>query len=161
MDQNTQIVAHSGVYTLSTEQILNMSLKEAWDFFSSPENLAKITPEEMGFDITSAEPERMFAGQIITYKIKIFPFIKSNWVTEITQVENNSYFIDEQRLGPYKMWHHEHHFFKTQKGTKMVDRVTYRIPFGVIGRWAHSLFIKKKLNYIFNYRAKVLEEKFR
>lgn len=161
MDQNIQISSHSSVYTLLTEQILNISLEEAWEFFSSPKNLAKITPTEMGFDITSDEPEQIFAGQIITYKIKIFPFIKSNWVTEITQISNRSYFIDEQRFGPYKMWHHEHHFTETKNGgVKMTDRVTYKIPFGYLGKIAHSLFIRKKLKHIFKFRSKILSEKF-
>jgi len=160
MNQNIQIAAHSGVYTLSAKQTLKISMEEAWDFFSSPKNLAKITPVEMGFDITSAEPEKMYAGQIITYKIKIFPFVPSNWVTEITHIENHSYFIDEQRFGPYRMWNHEHHFLETKNGIKMLDRVMYKLPFGLIGKLAHSLFIKKKLEHIFCFRAKILEKLF-
>lgn len=160
MSQNIQIKYHSGVYTLFSEQTLNISIDEAWEFFSSPENLAKITPNEMGFDITSAKQEKMFAGQIITYKIKIFPFFKSNWVTEITQLNDKRYFIDEQRFGPYKMWHHEHHFAPTDDGVTMIDRVSYKIPFGFLGRIAHLLFIKNKLKHIFSFRGKILEERF-
>lgn len=160
MNQNIQITYHSGVYTLFSEQTLNISIDEAWEFFSSPENLAKITPNEMGFDITSAKQEKMFAGQIITYKIKIFPFFKSNWVTEITQLNDKRYFIDEQRFGPYKMWHHEHHFAPTDDGVTMIDRVSYKIPFGFLGRIAHLLFIKNKLKHIFSFRGKILEERF-
>ncbi len=159
MSQNIEIFAHSGIYTLFSEQTLDISLEKAWNFFSSPKNLAKITPGDMGFKITSGEPGKMFPGQIISYKIKILPFGSSNWVTEITQVEDLSYFIDEQRFGPYKMWHHEHHFSETEKGTKMTDKISYKIPFGFVGRWAHSLFIKKKLVHIFSYRSKILEEK--
>ena len=160
MDQNIRIDYRSGVYTLHSKQTLNISLNEAWEFFSSPNNLAKITPRKMGFDITSGKPEQMYAGQIISYKIKIFPFIKSNWITEITQMKEKSYFIDEQRFGPYKMWHHQHHFFETKDGVEMEDKVTYKIPFGFLGRIAHSVFIRKKLTHIFVYRAKILEEKF-
>ena len=161
MNKNIRISSHSGVYTLCSEQLLNISMEEAWNFFSSPKNLAKITPPEMGFDITSGEPQKMFAGQIITYKIKILPFLKNNWVTEITQVKEHSYFIDEQRFGPYKMWHHEHFFVNTENGLKISDRVTYKIPFGFLGQIAHSLFIRKKLTHIFSYRTKILENRFR
>ena len=153
MYQNIKISRHSGVYTLFSEQLLNISLEEAWNFFSSPKNLAKITPPEMGFDITSGEPQQMFAGQIITYKIKILPFLKNNWVTEITQVKEHFYFIDEQRFGPYKMWHHEHFFTQTENGLKISDRVTYKIPFGFLGQIAHSLFIRKKLTHNFRDRT--------
>ena len=159
MTQSIKISAHSSIYTLFSEQTLDISLEKAWDFFSSPKNLAKITPSKMGFKITSGEPEKMFPGQIISYKIKIFPFISSKWITEITQVKHLSYFIDEQRFGPYKMWHHEHHFIKTEKGTKMTDKISYKIPFGFFGRLVHSLFIKKKLIQIFSYRSTILEEK--
>ncbi|QGY47255.1 hypothetical protein GM418_27400 [Maribellus comscasis] len=160
MNQNIEIVAHSGIYTLLAEQILNVSIPEAWEFFSSPKNLSKITPPQMGFYITSEELKQMFAGQIITYQIRVFPFLKANWVTEITHVKEQSYFVDEQRFGPYKMWHHEHHFSETEGGVKMIDRVTYKIPFGFIGKIAHSIFIKRKLEDIFSYRAKVLDRKF-
>ncbi|MCG6188010.1 SRPBCC family protein [Maribellus maritimus] len=148
------------MYTLLAEQILNVSIQEAWEFFSSPKNLSKITPPQMGFYITSEELKQMFAGQIITYQIRVFPFLKTNWVTEITQVKEQSYFVDEQRFGPYKMWHHEHHFSETEEGVKMIDRVTYKIPFGFIGKIAHCIFIKRKLEDIFSYRAKVLDRKF-
>jgi ligand-binding SRPBCC domain-containing protein len=157
---NIDIKYHSGVYTLKTEQFLPVTIDEAWDFFSNPGNLAKITPEEMGFIITSGTLEQMFAGQIITYKIGIFPGIKTNWVTEITQVKEKAFFIDEQRFGPYKMWHHEHHFKQTEDGVLMTDRVTFKIPFGILGRFAYFLFIKRKLNQIFSFRAKTLSDFF-
>jgi ligand-binding SRPBCC domain-containing protein len=155
---NIDIKYHSGVYTLKTEQFLPVTIDEAWDFFSNPGNLAKITPEEMGFIITSGTLEQMFAGQIITYKIGIFPGIKTNWVTEITQVKEKAFFIDEQRFGPYKMWHHEHHFASTENGVLMTDRVTFKIPFGIFGRLAYLIFIKKKLYQIFSFRAKMLSD---
>lgn len=160
MSQNIKISYHSGIYTLTAEQILETGINEAWDFFSSPENLEKITPSKMNFRITSGKPEKMYAGQIISYKIKIFPFFSSHWVTEITQVENLSFFIDEQRFGPYKMWHHEHRFKSENNTIGMHDKVTYKIPFGFLGRFAHFLFIRKKLESIFTFRAKLLSEKF-
>lgn len=160
-NNNINISYHSGVYTLTTYMILPIRIDDAWNFFSNPGNLAKITPAEMGFYITSGEPQKMFAGQIITYKIGIFPGIKNNWVTEITQVNENQYFIDEQRFGPYKMWHHEHHFKTVNDGVAMTDRVTFKIPFGIFGRMAYRLFIRRKLLQIFSFRTEILSSYFK
>ena len=152
---------HSGIYTLYTTQQLNVNLDTAWDFFSSPQNLEKITPKHMGFNITSKVDKKAYAGQIITYKVGILPGIKSNWVTEITQVKDKLFFIDEQRFGPYAMWHHEHWFEELPNGkTLMKDKISYKIPFGVLGYLAQVLFIKKQLTQIFTYRYKILEEIF-
>ena len=148
--------SHSGIYTLEVKQFLNISLNEAWDFFSSPGNLSKITPEHMGFIITSGTPEKMYPGQIITYKVSPFPGIKTNWVTEITHVDEEKFFVDEQRFGPYRMWHHEHHFEVQGKGVLMTDRVSYKLPLGFLGRIAHLLFVKNQLKQIFEYREKFL-----
>lgn len=153
--------AHSGIYTLEVEQFLKLSLAEAWDFFSSPGNLSKITPEQMRFRITSGTPGRMYEGQIITYEVYPFPGIKTNWVTEITQVSEGHYFVDEQRFGPYRMWHHEHRFEEQNGGVLMTDRVSYKLPFGFIGRMAHSLFVKKQLKQIFTFREAYLSQIFR
>ncbi|WP_428742567.1 SRPBCC family protein [Tenacibaculum sp.] len=152
---------HSGIYTLETEQVLGIPLKQAWDFFSSPENLQKITPPHMGFQITSKVDKKAYAGQIITYKVGVLLGVKSNWVTEITQVKNKEFFIDEQRFGPYKMWHHEHWFDELPDGkTLMKDKISYKIPFGVLGHLAQTLFIKKQLKTIFEYRYQTLEKLF-
>ncbi len=151
---------HSGVYTLSVMQQLPIGLSEAWDFFSSPENLEKITPKHMGFGITSGKPQKMYPGQIISYKVAVLPGIKTNWVTEITHVLDRKFFVDEQRFGPYAMWHHEHHFEEKDGGIFMTDKVTYKIPFGFLGYLAQSLFVKKQLKTIFEYRVKALEELF-
>ncbi|MBS0012073.1 MAG: SRPBCC family protein [Bacteroidales bacterium] len=147
---------HSGIFTLEARQCINTGLEEAWSFFSHPSNLSLITPSSMEFKITSGEPEEMYEGQIITYRIGILPLIKSNWVTEITRVKRAAYFIDEQRSGPYKIWHHEHHFRETEDGIEMLDRVTYKIPLGIAGRIVHYLFIRKQLINIFTYRKKVI-----
>jgi ligand-binding SRPBCC domain-containing protein len=156
-----QIKKHSGIYTLSTEQILNVSIDAAWDYFLSPENLEKITPPEMGFKITSEVSKKAYAGQIITYRVGIFPGIKTNWVTEITQVKHQVFFIDEQRFGPYKMWHHEHLFKALPNGkTLMEDKISYKIPFGILGHLAQRLFIKKQLKSIFEHRYITLEKLF-
>ena len=152
---------HSGIYTLETQQELILPLKETWDYFSSPENLANITPPKMGFDITSKVDKKAYKGQIITYTVSPVPFIKTNWVTEITQVKERFFFIDEQRFGPYTMWHHEHWFEELANGnTLMKDKISYKIPFGIIGHLAQKLFIKKQLRVIFNYRHITLEKMF-
>lgn len=154
------IKKHSGIYTLKVMQHINTDLNKAWDFFSMPTNLEKITPTSMKFHITSENVDQTYAGQIISYEIGIISGIKSNWITEITQFENKKYFIDEQRFGPYKMWHHLHHFESTTTGILMTDIVNYKLPFGFIGHIIHALFIKAKLIDIFNYRMKVLPEIF-
>ena len=147
-------------YSLKTELKLPITLNDAWDFFSSPKNLSKITPDEMGFIITNHPSSKMFEGQIITYKVSPLLGIKINWMTEITTVKNHEYFIDEQRFGPYSLWHHRHHFYEIEGGVKMTDEVNYKLPFGVFGQIAHTLFVKKKLESIFEYREKVLVEMF-
>jgi ligand-binding SRPBCC domain-containing protein len=152
--------SHSGIYSLEVSQFMNIPLSEAWDFFSSPGNLAKITPEHMGFKITSGTPTKMYPGQIITYKVSPFPGVKTNWVTEITHVSEGSFFVDEQRFGPYRMWHHEHHFEVQNDGVLMTDRVSYKLPLGFLGRIAHSLFVKNQLKQIFEYREIFLEKEF-
>lgn len=115
----------------------------------------------MGFKITSLIDSTAYAGQIITYKIQVLPGITSNWVTEITQVVENKFFIDEQRFGPYRMWHHEHRFTELPSGkTVMEDKITYKMPWGVLGHLVHALFVKKQLTAIFNHRYTVLKTRF-
>lgn len=156
-----RIRKHSGIYTLTSKQELKIPISKAWSYFSCPKNLSNITPKEMGFDITSKTEEKAYVGQIITYKIGILPFIKSNWVTEITAIKENTFFVDEQRFGPYKMWHHEHWFEQLPNGnTLMKDKVSYKIPFGFLGAIAQKLFIKHKLIKIFTYRYQTLEKLF-
>lgn len=152
---------HSGIFTLTTKQKLNIPLDQAWNFFSTPENLERITPEEMQFNITSELCDKFFKGKIITYKVGILPGVKTNWVTEITHIEDKVYFIDEQRFGPYKMWHHEHWFEEISENTTLIsDKVSYKIPFGFFGSIAQFLFIKNQLKTIFNYRYITLEKLF-
>lgn len=141
-------------------QQLPIGLPEAWNYFSTPVNLAEITPPHMGFQITSEVPEKMFPGQIISYRLAPLPGIKVNWVTEITHVEEGKFFVDEQRFGPYPMWHHEHHFEEVNGGVLMTDRVSYKVPFGILGHLAQALFVKKQLKEIFEYRVSALEKTF-
>ncbi|MGD9995136.1 MAG: hypothetical protein AB7S69_17690 [Salinivirgaceae bacterium] len=148
-------------YQFKREQIIPASLNDIWDFISKPENLKKITPPYMGFEITNQPAnEQIYPGMIIAYKVKPLPAYKTTWVTEITAVEKERYFVDEQRIGPYAMWHHEHHLKHHEKGVLMTDIVTYSPPLGFIGALANRLFIKQQLNKIFNYRVKALEELF-
>ena len=154
------IAQHAGIYTLTSEQHLPVSIEVAWDFFSKPSNLQKITPEHMGFQITSGDIAKMHPGQIITYKVGVFPMIKSNWVTEITYVDEKHFFVDEQRFGPYKMWHHEHHFEQVGDGVVIKDKVSYKVPFGFLGKIAHAVFIKSQLLNIFNHRTLVINKMF-
>lgn len=146
------------VYKKETVQYVNASLEECWAFFSSPNNLQKITPENMGFQITDFDNKPMYAGQIIQYKVSPLLGLKLSWTTEITFVKDKSYFIDEQRFGPYTLWHHKHFFEATEKGTKMTDLVHYALPLGFLGQIMNNLVVKNKLNEIFGYReAKVNE----
>lgn len=149
------------VYQLYKEQRLPISLNEAWDFISSPRNLKIITPDYMGFDITSKEiPKKMYAGMIISYIVTPILSIKTNWVTEITHVKEHEYFVDEQRVGPYSIWHHEHKIEAIKGGVLMTDILTYKPPFGIFGRIANTLFIQRKINEIFEYREEKLVELF-
>ena len=150
-----------GFYQFKKTQEINASLEEVWEFISNPANLKKITPDYMGFDITSKDvPSKMYPGMIISYKVSPLFGIKTTWVTEITHLKENSYFVDEQRVGPYKIWHHQHMIQPTEKGTLMTDIVSYQPPLGLLGSVANTLIIKGKLNEIFDYRTKVLDEIF-
>ncbi len=148
------------VHTLEQEQFLPISREEAWEFFSSPQNLDEITPNDLGFKILTPSLGKMYEGQIITYKVKVAPMIWVSWVTEIKCVDDGVSFIDEQRFGPYKLWHHRHHFEEVDGGVLMKDRVNYVMPFGPFGAMAHALFVRRKVEWIFNSRREILGEKF-
>lgn len=149
------------VYQLHKTQHLRTSVDEIWDFISSPRNLKEITPDYMGFEITShLQDEKMYPGMIVSYKVKPILGIPMTWVTEITQVKHKQYFVDEQRVGPYSMWHHEHILEEKDGGVLMTDIITYQPPLGFIGGIAKKLFIGKQLEGIFNYRRQILEERY-
>ena len=153
------ITKQSGIYTLTSEQILPLSLEKAWEFFTLPKNLDKITPKEMEFRITNNPPNRTYKGQIITYKIGILPGISSNWVTEITHLEDKQFFVDEQRFGPYAMWHHEHHFEEISEGkVLMTDIVNFKMPLGILGDLFAGALVKNKVRFIFESRYTILEK---
>ena len=148
------------IYTLERTELLRVSLETAWDFFSDPSNLPKITPPELNLRITSDAEEKIYPGMLITYTITPLRFFKSTWITEITQVDSPSYFVDEQRSGPYRLWHHKHFFKEAGDKTEVRDLVHYSLPFGPIGRLANLFFVSKKLDFIFNYRSTRLRKIF-
>lgn len=140
------------VYKLESKQHIKTSMHTCWDFFSSPKNLKIITPSYMGFEIIDAVEGKIYPGQIIQYKVKPLFGIPLLWVTEITHVSENKFFVDEQRIGPYKLWHHKHFFKEVKNGIEIKDVVHYALPFGFLGRIANKLFIQKQLHNIFEYR---------
>jgi ligand-binding SRPBCC domain-containing protein len=148
------------MHTLKTVQNVPISLDEAWEFFSSPKNLAKITPSEMGFIIKTELPEKMYAGMFIQYTVTPLLGIPLTWVTEITQVKEKEFFIDEQRVGPYSIWHHQHFFKEIPGGVECTDIVDYKVPLGFLGKLVHPIIVKPKLNEIFEFRRKKLIELF-
>ncbi|HPG08069.1 MAG TPA: SRPBCC family protein [Saprospiraceae bacterium] len=143
------------------EMTLPITLEEAWQFFSRPENLGQITPPEMNFKVLSdllSVP--MYAGMVIRYRLTPLLGIPASWVTEITQVNEPFYFVDEQRFGPYRYWHHEHHFEIKDDGILMTDLLHYVVPFGFIGKWIDKWLISKKIDQIFAYRKNILAKMF-
>ena len=148
------------IYQLRSIQRLPISKKEAWDFLSAPENLKTITPDYMGFDIVSGADRKMYPGQIIEYVVTPILGIKTKWVTEITHVQQGEYFVDEQRFGPYSLWHHKHFIKEIDNGVEMEDIIHYKVPMGFLGQWAHPFLVKPKLQEIFEYRKDKLTELF-
>ena len=150
------------VHVLETSHIIRASRARAWDFFSDPRNLAKITPPELDFTILTALPERVYPGMMIEYRVRPLLGIPACWVTEITHVEPEKFFVDEQRIGPYRIWHHEHHFKQLDdERIELRDRVTYVLPFSPFSEIVHPFLVKPQLRRIFAYREKAVNELFR
>lgn len=145
---------------LYSQQWLPIALDEAWDFFSSPKNLNDITPEDMIFEIKSDVPEKMYEGLFIVYSIRPIMNIPMRWVTEITHIADKKFFVDEQRVGPYNIWHHEHHFEEKDGGVLMTDILHYDVGMSFLGWIASKLFVDKKVQNIFDYRTKILDKRF-
>ena len=148
------------LHSFKQEQILPITLEKAWAFFSTPKNLNEITPEGLAFRIEQCEEGAMYEGQIISYRIRLAPLIWMRWVTEIKAIEERRAFVDEQRAGPYKFWHHRHFFEAVDDGVRMTDTVNYAVGWGPFGELAHLLFVRRQLQTIFGYRRKILEERF-
>ncbi len=155
-----KISKHGNLYELTSVQRLPISLNKAWDFLSSPANLKEITPDYMGFDIVSGDTGTMYPGQIIQYIVKPLLGIKTRWVSEITYVRDKSYFVDEQRFGPYDLWHHKHFLKEVDGGVEMHDTIHYKLPFSPIANFFHGLLVKPRLEEIFTYRESKLVELF-
>ena len=148
------------MYSIKRIQKVPISLEQAWDFFSSPKNLAVITPPDLGFVIHSGLPEKMYAGMFIEYTVRPLFGIPMNWVTEITHVAEHDFFVDEQRVGPYKIWHHQHFFRPIAGGTEVEDIVHYQLPLGPFGKMGHGILVRPRLEAIFEYRQQKLVELF-
>jgi ligand-binding SRPBCC domain-containing protein len=149
------------VYSFKAIQKIPISIEEAWHFFSSPANLSAITPAKMKFNIISKlHGETMYPGQLIEYKVSPLLGIPLYWMTEITHVKDHAYFIDEQRFGPYSLWHHQHHFKIIEGGVEMTDIIHYKVPLGWLGILANKLFVAKQLTDIFEFRKKAVELRF-
>lgn len=149
------------VHTLECTQVFPASLAEAWDFFSSPRNLERITPKALDFQILSDLPPRMYAGMMIRYRVRPLLGIPLTWVTEITHIEEGVRFVDEQRVGPYRMWHHEHHFRELEGGKiEMLDRVTYQLAGGWLSEPVHGLVVRRQLAEIFAFRTEAVKRLF-
>lgn len=148
------------MYQLKRTQLIRTDLQTCWKYFSAPANLHVITPDYINFKVRTAVPDKIYEGLIISYTIHPILGIPLAWVSEITTVKDEVYFVDEQRRGPYKMWHHEHHFKEVEDGVEMTDIISYSMPLGIIGKFVHWLFIRRQLENIFAYRIKKVNELF-
>ncbi len=148
------------IYTFHAKQNLPITLDQAWEFMSNPKNLKVITPDYMGFKTLSGDEKAMFSGQIIQYTVTPVLGIPTKWVTEITHMVEKHYFVDEQRFGPYALWHHKHFLKEIPGGVEMEDIIDYKIPLGILGQMVHPILVKPKLNEIFDYRRNKLIELF-
>lgn len=148
------------IHYLHREQFIPAPLEKVWAYFADPKNLNAITPPDMNFEILAGSDEAMYEGQIIEYRVEFVRGLRSLWLTEIAHVRENEYFVDEQRVGPYRFWYHEHGFVSGASGVTMTDHVTYAMPFGILGDIVNALWIRNRLNMIFDYRAKRIVELF-
>jgi ligand-binding SRPBCC domain-containing protein len=149
------------MYILNSIQQLPISKEEAWTFFSDPSQLENITPDHMSMKPMQELPKYMYEGMVILYRIEPFFKINMKWVTEITHIQEGEYFIDEQRFGPFRFWHHRHRLIENKDGVELQDTVQYVMPFSILGRVAHRFFVRKRIENIFSYRKKQLEAHFR
>jgi ligand-binding SRPBCC domain-containing protein len=148
------------ILCLRYRQRLPVSLDAAWSFFSNPANLAAITPPWLDFRVTSEIPPEIYPGMIVTYRIRPLPGVCLSWVSEITHLEKPRFFIDEQRFGPYRFWHHQHHFSAVQGGVEIFDLVHYALPFSPLGNFFQPWMVGPRLEKIFSFRRQALEERF-
>ena len=144
------------IHYLETTQWVAWDKNKVWRFFSNPHNLSLLTPPSLRFKVVGSTPETIYPGLMIEYRVSPFRAFKMQWLTEITHVREGEYFVDEQRTGPYRLWHHEHFFRPVDKGIEIHERVTYQLPFGILGNFFHPFLVQPKLKEIFSYREKKL-----
>ena len=148
------------IHYLTREQIIPATLEQVWDYFSDPRNLDEMTPPDMRFRILTAPLPRMYEGQIVEYRVEFIRGLPALWLTEIAHVREPRYFVDEQRIGPYRFWYHEHKFEPVAGGTRMSDQVTYSIGFGPLGDLLNAIWIGRRLKQIFDFRAEKIRQLF-
>lgn len=146
------------MYTLERTMQVQTTKEKAWDFIRNPANLNLITPPDMAFTIKTQLPDEMFEGMLVEYRVKIPMMGQQPWLSELKYIVPGESFVDEQKIGPYKLWIHYHGLEEAEGGVRFIDRVTYEVPFGIMGKIAHALFIKKTLQRIFDYRKQKLAE---
>jgi len=146
------------IHYLHREQIIPAPLEDVWNYFCDPRNLNKITPPDMNFEIVRGGDVKMYEGQIIEYRVEFIRGIRSLWLTEIAHLKDGQYFVDEQRVGPYRFWYHEHIFEVHSSGTKMTDHVTYKVPLGMLGDLMNTVWISRRLRNVFDFRRKKIIE---
>lgn len=152
---------YTTMYTIYAKEIVPISLETCWHFFSSAKNLKILTPAHLSFSQADVDEEKpLYAGKIIIHRIKPLFNIPIEWITEITHLHEKSYFIDEQRFGPFKFWHHEHRFVECAQGVEIIDQVHYQLPLGIFGTLVHHMIVKRDLKTIFDYRAQKIREIF-
>ena len=148
------------IYRIYRQQVVPAPLAEVWAYFATPQNLNEMTPDDMKFEIIHGGEGKMFQGQLIEYRVGFIPLVKSLWLTEIAHVDEGSYFVDEQRIGPYRLWYHEHRFETVAGGTQITDQVSYVMPFGFLGEIVHAVWVGRRLKGIFDFRAVKVKELF-
>lgn len=147
-------------YHLERKQFIPAPIEQVWEYFATPRNLNAMTPPDMAFEFIHSGDEPMYAGQVIEYRVAVLPGLRVRWLTQITHVEPPHRFVDEQRSGPYRLWIHEHRFVPRAGGVEMIDRVTYALPFGPLGRMAQALFVGPRLAKIFEFRRQKVQTEF-
>ncbi len=148
------------VHRLERELFIPATREQVWEYFCDPSNLNEMTPPDLNFIIISNDLAVMFEGQLIEYRVEFVRGLRSLWLTEIAHVRAGEYFVDEQRLGPYRFWYHEHTFRAVDGGTQMNDRVTYSIGFGWLGDFLNAVWIGRRLKGIFDFRAEKMGQVF-
>ncbi len=145
------------IYTLKRRQHLQHPIDQVFPFFQKPENLSRLTPDHLHFQILTPSPVSMHTGSVIDYVITLFG-MEMHWTTMISEYKPPYRFVDVQLRGPYAFWHHAHLFEEADDGgVWMTDEVHYALPFDWLGELVHFLWVKKELEHIFNFRAHIVK----